>query len=267
MVVKRLKLPVRSLGAEIETPSIERLIIWIKDHRGLEGDLLTYKLEESLRCQEGVDLPAVGGRMYGERIMQAFPIPGEGHHPEELTLYLDQLVADATRITAMRKGPWFSLPAPHLLLERTLGSSNREEHSSAVISAYRQVMRCMRDAGIQGHVLLCDQVIEEELERLSGRRQLLYCDTADRQSLSLLLEYQSKVAVPANCLDMVLLLRNEFEISQVILVDPEPEHLHSALQEYDADSIIVGGYCRKACERYWSQLIKRAEVIPSSPQP
>jgi len=266
-MAKRLKLPVRSLGSEVENPSLERLASWITDRHGQEGDLLTYKLEESLSCQEGVDIPAVGGRMYSPRFREALPGPKEGYLLEEIILHPDQLVADATHMITLRKRLWFSIPAPHLLSARDSSESDSDERSYGAISAYRQVMRSMRDAGVQGHVLLCDRVIEEELERLTGRRQLVYCETADRQSLSLLLEYQTIVVVPASRLDLVLTMRDEFDISQVILVNPDPEHLHSALREYDPDTIVVGGYCRKECERYWTQIIGRAEVTLSSPQP
>lgn len=266
-MTKHLNLPVRSLGSEVENPSLERLASWITDRHGQEGDLLTYKLEESLRCQEGIDIPAVGGRMYTSRFWEALPEPKEGHLLEELIFHPDQLVADATHMITLRKGLWFSIPAPHLLSARDPSERDSDERSSEVLSAYREVMRSMRDAGVQGHVLLCDRVIEEELEKLTGRRQLVYCETADRKSLSLLLEYQAIMVVPASRLDLVLTMKDEFDISQVILVNPDPGHLRSALREYDPDTIVVGGYCRKDCERYWTQICETAEVTLSSPQP
>lgn len=266
-MAKCLKLPVRSLGSEVDDPSLKRIATWIADHHGQEGDLLNYKLEESLLNQEGVDLPAVGGRMYGARIRDAFSTHYEGEFSEEAFITPDQLIADATRCIALKKGLWFSIPAPHLLSVRRFNESSTEEHNSEVISTYRLIMRYMRDAGVKGHVLLCDEVVEEELERLAGKRQLLFCETVERQSLSLLLEYQSSVAVPANCLDLILSMRDEFEISQVIIVDPHTEQLHSALLEYDPDTIVVGGYCRKECTRYWARLVRGAELTLSPPQP
>ena len=81
---KRTKLPVRSLGSEVEDPTVQALSAWVADHRGIEADLLTYKLDESLQVQDEIDVPAAGGRFYETRLIASItaearspgPMPG-----------------------------------------------------------------------------------------------------------------------------------------------------------------------------------------------
>ena len=56
-------------------------------------------------------------------------------------------------------------------------------------------MREQRDAGIRGHVLLCETINRRELESLAGKKAFFFPQTLNRKSLGFLLEYQQTVAL------------------------------------------------------------------------
>ena len=258
---KQLKIPIRSLGSEVEDPSISALSVWIATHRGIEADLITYKLEESIRVQKEVDIPAAGGRFYGSHLSSSLVGTEEGILVEEPAVDLRFVSEDTTRIITLRKGAWSSLPAPHLWEVKDRYFDNRDEFQTALCQCAVHLMRAMRDKGIAGHILLCDTMLEEELELLSGPKVVWYSEKPGVEDLSLLLERHRTIAVPSDHLSLVIELLSEFEVDHLIVVDPNAHALSQVQSHFDPEAILVGGYCKGKCSEYWSHLRESAHLI------
>jgi hypothetical protein len=257
---KRIKIPVRSLGSEVEDPTVPTLATWIASHRGMEADLITYKLEESLQVQVEVNTPAAGGRFFQPHLISSFTGVDEGTLIDEPGTDLRLLTEDAARIVSMRKNAWISLPAPQLWGMQDHYYCDDEEFRVALCRCTKTLMRTMRDRGIKGHILLCDVYIEEEIEELTGPKVLFFAEAPDSDDLGLLLEHQRNVAVTVERLPLVLRLLDEFEIDHLVVVDPTKDALLRVQSHFDPGAFEAGGYCKKDCSRYWARLIDSAFI-------
>jgi hypothetical protein len=123
------------------------------------------------------------------------------------------------------------------------------------------MMRAMRDAGVAGHVLLCDTPTGEELEALAGRNVFFFTENQNKKTLSLLLEYQAVVAVRPSALGLVEDLMGEYEVLKIVILDAGEEALMQALGFKDPENLLCGGYCHDACSHYWKSIVKKASVI------
>jgi hypothetical protein len=119
-------------------------------------------------------------------------------------------------------------------------------------------MREMRDSGADGHVLICDHLCDEELEELSGKKILFYLSDPDREGLERLLEHQRTIAVPCTTLELVIDLKEEYPVDNLILTDPSTSGLEKSLEHWEADQIKAGGYCRESCNDYWKKIVTAA---------
>ncbi|MGA2934196.1 MAG: hypothetical protein ABSD81_03465 [Methanomicrobiales archaeon] len=260
-MAKIRRVPVRSFGSETPQPTVPVLAEWVKERKGVAGDLTTYYLEESLRPQEGVDLPCPGGRIYLARILETFVgLEGETltREPAVETALVEE---DARWGAARKKGLWFSIPAPHLLGIRDEYYHDREEFCEGICTCYRQVMRAMRDSGAGGHILLGDDVHESEFEHLALRRTFFFYPDLAEEDLPVILEFQTSVAVPVSLLSTALDLLDEYDLRSLFIVDGKQEDILAAAEYLDPEQISFGGYCTEDCERYWKELVERA-VIP-----
>jgi hypothetical protein len=255
------RVQVRSFGSEVAEPTVRDLAGWIGGRRGIGGDLTSYLLERSLEPQEGVDLPAAGGRIYRARILETL----RGLEGETLTREPSvdtALVEEDARWGASRKaGLRFSIPAPHLLGIRDGFYQDQEEFCEGISACYRQILRAMRDAGAGGHVILGEKVHEEEMEHLAGPRTFFFYPDIAEEDLPTLLEFQDTIGAPRNLLSGALGLTDEFDLRHLSIVDGKKEDILAALEKLDPDQISLGGYCREDCGEYWKGLVERA-VIP-----
>jgi hypothetical protein len=138
---------------------------------------------------------------------------------------------------------------------------NNEDADQVVFSAYKTLMREQRDAGIRGHVLLCETIQREELESLAGKKAFFFPQTLNRKSLGFLLEYQQTVALNPGQLRLITELMDEYELHTIVLLDPEEQDLRQALLIRDPDQIVCGGYCRSSCEVYWKNLVEKSSIL------
>jgi len=260
-MAKVRKVPVRSFGSETHEPTVRELADWVKERKGMAGDLTTHLLEESLNPQEGVDLPCPGGRIYRARILETFIGLEEGTLTREPAVETALVEEDARWGAARSKGLWFSIPAPHLLGIRDEFYHDREEFCEGICTCYKQIMRAMRDSGAGGHVLLGDEVHEDELEHLAGPRTFFFYPTLEEEDLPAILEFQNSVAVPGNLLSTALDLLNEYDLRSLFILDGKQEDFLSATDYLDPEQISFGGYCYEECGEYWKDLVERA-VIP-----
>jgi hypothetical protein len=260
-MAKIRKVPVRSFGSETSEPTVPELAEWIKERKGVAGDLTTYFLEESLSPQEGVDLPCPGGRIYRARILETLLGLKEETLTREPAVDTTLVEEDARWGAARKKRLWFSVPAPHLLGIRDEFYHDREEFCEGICTCYKQVMRAMRDSGAGGHVLLGDEVHEDELEHLAGPRTFLFYPELGEGDLPAILEVQNSVAVPGSLLSTALGLLDEYDLRSVFILDGKQEDFLAAVEYLDPEQISFGGYCREDCAEYWKGLVERA-VIP-----
>jgi hypothetical protein len=260
-MAKVRRVPVRSFGSETPEPTVRDLAEWVKERKGVAGDLTSYLLEKSLDPQEGVDMPCAGGRIYRARILETFVGLEEGALTREPAVDTTLVEEDARWGAARKKGFWFSIPAPHLLGIRDEYYHDREEFCEGICTAYRQVMRAMRDSGAGGHVLLGDVVNEDELEHLAGPRTFIFHPDLGEEDLPAILEVQNFVAVPAGLLPAALDLLDEYELRSIFILDGKQEDFLSAAEYLDPEQVSFGGYCTEDCGEYWKDLVERA-VIP-----
>jgi len=168
------------------------------------------------------------------------------------------LAEDASMLAAQKKKVWCALPAPHALGITDAYYGDEEEWEDALARAYQRIMREMRDAGICGHVLVCKKADEQEIAALARQNVFFFVPGATKTDLGTLMECQREVAVNPAGLDDTFDLANEYDLHQLIVMDPDEEAIRSALSHLDPDQVVTGGYCTDACDTYWEKLVKSA---------
>jgi hypothetical protein len=256
-MVKRRNLSTRAFGAEPGIPDVAVLAAWIADHRGTPADIITYLLDQSLAPQltAGIFSPCAGGRFYKNRIMECLAGVKEGQVTGEIHLNPHAIIEDAAGIVLRNKGTSCALPAPHLLGITDTYYHDEQEWNDAITGVYRDLMRSMRDTGIKGHVLICGEIHEPEIESLVRPNIFVFQPQPDRESLACLMEYQHQIAVGGDYVDTVLDLASEYDLRKIIIVDPDNVSINRALECLDPDQVSAGGYCTDNPEVYWKNLV------------
>ena len=260
---KRVLFPTRSFGSDAPVPDPGALAEWVGAHRGRSGDLTTYHLEEGLQHQldAGVTTPCAGGRFYLDRLLDSF-IGVEGKMiTGEMGCDTSPLLHDADDLNTMGKNLWLAVPSPLELGLTDHYFHDQEEATHSIFSTYQEMMRAMRDAGIAGHVLLCDTPTGEELEALAGRNVFFFTRHQTKKSLALLLEYQAVVAVRPSGLGLISDLMGEYEVRNIVLLDAGEEDIKKALEFKDPENLLCGGYCHDSCSHYWKSIVEKASLV------
>jgi len=262
-MVKKRTIPTRSLGAEPGVVDIPMLASWVAEHRGKSGDLISFQLDQTLTPQlsAGVSIPCCGGKFYQDRIMECLIGIQNNQAVNEIGISTTSVIEDAVNIVAHKKGAWCALPAPHVLGINDTYYGDDDEWCDAITGVYRTLMRSMRDAGIAGHVLICDQVDDAEISALTRQKVFFFHPRPDRECLQTLLEYQRQVAVDTDHLDVVFDLSDEYDLHQVIVMNSDKESIALALSRLDPDQVMAGGYCTEGCEQYWKSVVDSAVYI------
>ena len=262
-MVKRVNLPTWAFGAEPGVPDIPALAGWVAEHRGTRADIVTYRLDQALAPQlpAGITQPCSGGRFYANRILSCLPGITDKKAVDEICVQPGAMIEDACSITAQKKGAWCAMPAPHALGIVDSYYNDEDEWNDAITGAYRTLLRAQRDAGIVGHVLIGDKADDAEIARLARQKVFFFLPKQDRESLECLMEHQRQIAVPKVQLDTVLDLANEYDLHQLIVMDPDDEAIVIALSHLDPDQVLGGGYCTEKCEWYWRSIADAAVYI------
>jgi len=262
---KIVPLATRALGAEPGEPDLAALSGWVADHRGTAADLHAYRLDVSLAPElaAGIMFPCAGGLFCCERIRESLIGLNTGRDTavEEIHVDASALIEDATLLAAQKREVWCALPAPHSLGITDTYYGDDDEWCDAITAAYRTIMRAMRDAGIGGHVLICDTVDEQEVSLLAGKKVLFYAPASDHNDLVPLMEYQREIAVSTMMLGKAIDLANEYEVHRWIIMDPDREGIRLALSHFDPDQVMAGGYCSDNCDTYWKKLVNHAVYV------
>jgi hypothetical protein len=262
-MAKRLKLATRAFGAEPGVPDVAALAEWIAEHRGMNADITTYRLDRSLALQleAGIMTPCAGGKFYADRIRQSISGIIDNKAVGELHVDTPAIIEDAAGIVVQKKGAWCAIPAPHVLGIEDTYYDDEDEWSAALCDSYRTIMRAMRDTGVAGHVLIADRMDRAELASLAFQKVFFFAPAPGRDDLAILMDYQQQVAVAKDRLQEVFDLMNEYPVMKIFIVDPDPAAIRLALSHLDPDQVVAGGYCREGCGKYWKDLVSSAEYI------
>ncbi len=259
-MVKRLKLPTRGFGAEPGQPDVAALAEWVTEQRGRAADIVTYLLDQSLAPQvsAGIGIPCAGGKFYARRIRDCLRGVDDGRIMDDLHFDHAPFVEDAAGIVVQKRGAWCAVPAPHLLGLTDRYYQDEDEHRDAIHSLYQDLMRTMRDTGVAGHVLIADAMDEREVQALARKNVFFFQPSPTRQDLRILLERQRHVAISREQLPTIFEMRGEYDVSRIILIDPDRGSVFLALSHLDPDQVSAGGYCVKDCGEYWKDLVAAA---------
>jgi len=171
------------------------------------------------------------------------------------------LIRDTDDLNTMEKNLWIAVPSPLDLGLTDQYYHDPEEATHSLFSAYRGMMRAMRDNGIAGHVLLNEKPSGEELEALAGRNVIFFSNDQKKESLALLLEYQPVIAVRPQGIRLIGDLMDEYDVQKIILIDAGEADIRQALEVKDPDSLLCGGYCHESCGKYWRSIVENASII------
>jgi hypothetical protein len=69
-----------------------------------------------------------------------------------------------------------------------------------------------------------------------------------------MLEYQRTIAVKSRDLPLLTGLMAEYQVKDLVLVNPDTGALQLALMHFDPDNISAGGYCTSLCQDYWEDV-------------
>lgn len=263
---KRLRLETRSFGAETGVPEVAELSAWIAGHRGKPLDLTRFRILQSLapQLEHAIDIPCAGGKYLRDRIITSLTGITGGKATGDIFADTGLLAEDASAVAGERRGTWCALPAPHLLLLSDHYYHDADEWASALAVTYRAILRAMRDAGVTGHVLICDRAEDRELAALAGPKVFFFLPAADREDLSSLMEYQRNIAIGNRKLDLVFDLADEYTLRKLFIIDPDPAAIELSLSRLDPDRVNAAGYCTVDCGNYWKGLAASAEYERSS---
>ena len=261
-MAKKLVFQTVSMGSEPPIPEAGELSEWVRTQRGRQADLTSFLLEEGLLPQKEaeVDFPCSGGTFYHKRMRESISGIKDGYITHELGLMPEFVEDDAARVRSVSGGSRVALPAPHLLDLTDRYYGDVDESSAALCQQYRRLLRAMRDAGVAGHVLHCADAVPEELESLAGKKVFFFLEEPDEESIATLLEYQRVIAIRRDLLPVLLSHREEYEVTEVLIMDPDAMDLKNLNHSFDPDQIRVGGYWNGNNLEYWRDLVDSATI-------
>jgi len=259
-MAKRQDLATRGFGGEPGIPEVAELASWIALHRGSSADLTSFLLDASLapQVEARITHPCAGGMFMQNRFLESLSGVKDTQVIEEIGVRIDPFSEDAARVVVQNRNAWCALPAPDVLGITDRYYKDKDEWTEAISGVYRTVLREMRDAGVSGHVLICDSVDNEVVRMLARRNVFFFHLEPDRTSLEILLEFQKKVAVTNDQVAKVIDLAGEYDIRQIIILEPDSSAITLALSHLEPDQVIGGGYCIGNGMEYWKNLVKNS---------
>ncbi len=252
----RQRLDTRGFGGEAAIPPLSLLTEQLRKRPGIEADLTTFRLLESLRPQiaTGIGAVAAGGAFYADRWREAIGgvrngVLRDAPFPEPAALAMD-----TRALAAEIRAPFAAMPAPSALgiADRHFGDA--AEANAAIRDVCGSLMRAMRDAGIAGHVLIASSPTDEELEDLASPFTFFFCPDPDPGAIAVLLEHQRPLALPGKRVAELGDLLDQYGVRPVYLTDPTEEEVAAGLEVLDPDHLRIGGFCPGDCDAYWERL-------------
>lgn len=255
-MARRPVLETRGFGGEAPIPTVPGLADRLGELAGIEADLLTLRLLDSVRVQvdAGLTMVSGGGRFYRVRWLEAIGGVDDGLLRAEPDPRPSALEMDARALTSRVRAAWVTAPAPPDLGIVDRYFRDPGEFGTALRDVYRVLLRRMRDAGVVGHILLVSSPNEEVMEDLASPMTFLYCPDPPVGALEPLLEHQRPLALVGRRVSELSGLMDQFGRRPVYLIDPTEEEVRLALEVLDPDHVRIGGLCPGDCDTYWQRL-------------
>ncbi len=253
-MAKKIRFKTISLGSEPDQPDIDELTRFIRAMKGRQADLITYHLIRSLEGQTEAKIssPAGGGLFMQSRFDDALTCSPDGCQVNTSGFEEDALVM--TKVA----GPVRSvLPSPGLLPGSP--EPTDEETCAEFCYAYAKVLRSMRDKNITGHILHANDVSPIETEILSSQKIMFVIPEGSTIVQSNLLEVQTTIALTSSRVRFLDELIDQYDVRNLILIEPDEEGFKGALKHLDPDQILVGGYGKGEGKQYWKHIAESAE--------
>ncbi len=252
---KKIRFSTVSIGSEPDKPEIPEVAAFIRSHRGVEADLITFSLAQSVTAQKGARINSIcaGGLFYLPRVESALSnSTGEWLHNSS------SLVNDARIMTRIAGTVSAALPAPQL--STTSPPPDDEETYADYCDEFGDLLRDMRDAGIKGHVLHIKSVQEIESERLASKKTEFIAPDGDFSVQGDLLEFQRTLTLNNSHVSMICGLMEQYDIRSIVIINPDESGLKTVLEWVDPDQVFAGGYGAGPEEAYWEKIAERAAV-------
>lgn len=255
-MIKKIRFNTKSLGSEPNEPDVSELAGFIRTHGPYEGDLITFKLLNSLYAQKEahISAPCAGGFFYLPRIQSALPIGSINREPDTADLISDAnnlvMVGGISILTA--------LPAPHVCADTQM--IRDDEWFADYCTAFSAIMRSMRDVHIKGHILHATRITQIELELLVSRRVQVCTPDGSRSEQEKILESQPYLILANSRVHLLGDLMDQYTIRSLTLVDADREGLKQAMECLEPEKISVAGYAKGCEEPYWHQIKKESEI-------
>lgn len=239
--MRTLTFPVISLGSELpELPKADALADWIKSRYGKESDIISWAVEETIKCQkDNVDVMSAGGDFYRKRIEESLAC--------DLSFEMKAVSDDIETVGKYFKNCRWSLPSPSSFSEM-----KKDEDIEDITNAFSKFYRDMRDDGVSGHILLSCKPTEIELEEFSSRKYLWVVPSSE---LDKILERSRDIVIESKDISLLENLFDSYNIRYVYVKDAERTSLKKTLELFDPEYIGICGTAPKTEQsEYWKKL-------------
>lgn len=255
-MIKKIRFNTKSLGSEPDEPDVSELAGFIRTHGPYEGDLITFKLLNSLYAQKEahITVPCAGGRFYLPRIQSALPAGPKPPEPDTA-----DLISDANNLVRLGGiSILAALPAPHVCADTQMMKD--DEWFADYCTAFSVILRSMRDVHIKGHILHATRITQLEMELLASRRVQFCIPDGKIPEQEPILEFQSDLILANSRVSLLEDLMDQYTIRSLTLVDADREGLKQAMECLEPERISVAGYGKGSEEPYWHQIKKESEI-------
>lgn len=251
--------PTRSFGSEQPPPSAGELAGLVGRMGGHTADYLTFQVVSSFLPQvgAGIGVPCAGGLFYGKRIAPDPPGAGPGTDIPEPDL--EMIGNDLQAVRSMSGSFAVAFPSPSNLAGQAAPAPAGRDPDELFL-VYRRVIRITREQGSVNQILFANEFMHEELEVLGGGKTLFFPLIRTEKTLSEVLEFQRVLVVSSAELDLAEEIAGSYQVSRVVVLDPDETTLERAAAVFDDDRVEAGGYCTGSCMGYWEDLVKKAQI-------
>lgn len=255
-MIKKIRFNTKSLGSEPNEPDVSELAGFIRTHGPYEGDLITFKLLNSLYAQKEAHISVLcaGGLFCLPRIQSALPTGPKTREPDTA-----DLISDSNNLVMLGGiSVLAALPAPHVCVDTQ--KIMDEEWFADYCTAFSGILRSMRDVHIRGHILHATGITQIELELLVSQRVQFCIPDGKLPEQETILEFQPDLILANSRVSLLEDLMDQYTIRSLTLVDADREGLKQAMKCLEPEKISVAGYAKGCEEPYWHQIKKESEI-------
>jgi hypothetical protein len=248
-MAKKIRFNTISLGSEPDQPGIPAIAAFIQHNKGYEADLISCMLTESLKAQKeaGILSLCAGGDYILPRFDTAISCSEEECHVDTSSFILDAQIMMNTAMHAKS-----ALFGPELI--PSCPKCSDEELYADFCDLYADILRCMRDCGVVGHILHAQRICPIDSERLASRKTWFAIPDGEYPAQESILEFQKTLILRNEKISMLSTLLEQYEIRSLVILEPNLESLYQALEYFDPEQISIGGFAKGDERAYWKKL-------------